>query len=275
MARTAITAGDASPETGAIALLTWGLLRQVFTVETLMTPRQDLLTCEEGAARSSVCDEARRRRYDLVPFTREGRIAGVLRVDGGEPETLTDRWLVSRDTPIPDLLSLFLESGRPGFLVFWRQDVVGLVTPADLNKLPARVYLYNLIGEVERALALRIRHHFAGDAGKLFGVLSAKRGQELEAHLALLAEGNVDVDPMQLLRLSDLINIAAKHEALRLELGFPSRRALETALGGLNDLRNRTMHPVRPLLQRIPEDLERLQRYGQQAGEVLRRLEAI
>ncbi|HSR32867.1 MAG TPA: hypothetical protein VLY63_20070, partial [Anaerolineae bacterium] len=60
---------------------------------------------------------------------------------------------------------------------------------------------------------------------------------------------------------------------LRSRLGFSSRRAVENALGGLNDLRNRTMHPVRPLLTRIPEDLERLRRYGQQAGEILRRLE--
>jgi hypothetical protein len=78
---------------------------------------------------------------------------------------------------------------------------------------------------------------------------------------------------VQLLRLSDLINITAKHEALRSQLGFSSRGAVEKALGGLNDLRNRTMHPVRPLLARLPEDMERLQRYGQQAGEILRRLE--
>jgi hypothetical protein len=245
----------------------------VFTAETLMTPRRDLFTGEQGADLAQVRTEAKRRRFDLVPMTHDGRIVGVLRMKDGDLEPLTDRWLVSRDTAIPDLLGLFVESGRPGFLVFWRQDVVGLVTPADLNKLPARIYLYHLIGEVELALASRIRSHFTDDPSQLLQMLSEKRRNEIESYLAMLAEGNVDVDPMQLLRLSDVINIAAKDETLRAELGFPSRRATENALGGLNDLRNRTMHPVRPLLERIPEDLERLQRYGQQAGEVLRRLE--
>jgi len=102
---------------------------------------------------------------------------------------------------------------------------------------------------------------------------SEKRRQELEEQIAGLTQQNIGVDPVQLLRLSDVINIAAKHEPLRSQLGFASRRAVENALGGLNDLRNRTMHPVRPLLSRLPEDMERLQRYGQQAGEILRRLE--
>jgi len=267
------TAVEPEPEASAkIPLLTWGLLRQVFTVETLMTPRRDLLTAPQGMGLASLRAEARRRRFDLLPLTRDGRIVGLLRVRDGEPEPLNERWLVSRDTAIPDLLSLFVETTRPGFLVLRRQEVVGLVTPADLNKLPTRVFLYNLIGEVELALAAQIREHFDGDAGQMLNLLSPKRRREIKEPLAHLAEGNVDIEPMQLLRLSDLINIMAKREELRAELGFSSRRAAEMALGGLNDLRNRTMHPVRPLLERIPEDMERLQKYGRYAGEVLQRL---
>ena len=260
-------------EVQGIPLLAWDLLRQVFTVETIMTPRQDLLTVERGTDLASVRAEASRRRFDLLPITQDGRIFEVLLVEDGERESLTDRWLVSRDTAIPDLLQIFLESGRPGFLVFQRQDVVGLVTPADLNKLPVRVYLYFLIGEVELALTLQIRSHFAAVPEQALQMLSAKRRRELEEQIAGLTEQNIGVDPVQLLRLSDVINIAAKHEPLRSQLGFSSRRAVEKALGGLNDLRNRTMHPVRPLLSQVPEDMERLQRYGQQAGEILRRLE--
>ena len=256
-----------------IPLLTWGLLRQVFTVETIMTPRSELLTAERNSDLGPVRTKAQQRRFDLLPLTEAGRIVEVLLVASGEREPLTGRWLVSRDTAIPDLLQIFLESGHPGHFVFQRQDVVGLVTPADLNKLPVRVYLYFLIGEVELALTLQIRSHFAGQPEQALQMLSAKRRRELEAQIAGLTEQNIGVDPVQLLRLSDVINIAAKHEPLRSQLGFGSRRAVEKALGGLNDLRNRTMHPVRSLLSQVPEDMERLQRYGLQAGEILRRLE--
>ena len=45
----------------------------------------------------------------------------------------------------------------------------------------------------------------------------------------------------------------ADHEPLRTQqTGCVSRHAVEDALGGLIDLRNRTMHPVRLLLTRIP-----------------------
>ena len=274
MTRTRNDELDGRIEAREIPLLTWGLLRQVFTVETIMTPRRDLLTGVRGADLAPVRAEARQRRFDLLPLTQEGRIVEVVRAAGGAPEPLTDRWLVAHDTPIPDLLQIFLASGRPGFFVFQRQEVGGLVTPADLNKLPVRVYLYFLIGEVELALTLLIRDQFAAQPEQALQMLSSKRQRELEAQLAALTEENIGVDPVQLLRLSDVINIVAKHEGLRSQLGFASRRAVEKALGGLNDLRNRTMHPVRPLLAHLPDDMERLQRYGQEAGEILRRLEA-
>ena len=50
---------DHQAEVQEIPLLTWGLLRQVFTVETIMTPRRDLLTGEHGTDLTSVRAEAR------------------------------------------------------------------------------------------------------------------------------------------------------------------------------------------------------------------------
>ena len=75
--------------------------------------------------------------------------------------SLTRPWVVSSDTTIPDLLGLFVETERPGFLVLHGQTVVGLVTPADFNKMPARIYFYNLIGKLEIELADLATGHFA------------------------------------------------------------------------------------------------------------------
>lgn len=95
-------------------MLAWELLEQVFTAETLMTPRAELRTWQRGTDLSSVVDEARHQHFDLIPVTENGRIVGVLRAEATEPEPLIDQWLVSRDTGIPDLLTLFAESERPG-----------------------------------------------------------------------------------------------------------------------------------------------------------------
>ena len=50
---------------------------------------------------------------------------------------LTDDWLISADTSVPALLDAFIHAQEPGTPMFQRQEVIGLVTPADLNKLPA------------------------------------------------------------------------------------------------------------------------------------------
>ena len=266
---------DHPAEVHGIPVLTWRLLQQVFTAETIMTPARELFKAEHDTDLPSRWVEARRNHFDLLPVTEGGRIIGILHEGATEPKSLTDRWLVSRDTGMADLLTLFAESGQPGFLVFHRQDVVGLVTPADLNKLPARVYVYNLIGEMELALASRVRARFSDRADELLQTLGEKRREELWLQLDELVQGNVNVDLVELLHLSDLINAVAKDRLLRTELEFPSRRAAETALGGLNALRNQTMHLVRPLLKQLPEDLATLQERISRATELLERMSMI
>jgi len=58
--------------------LTWELLKRVFTVETIMTPRKELLTWERGADASALISEAKRQRFDLIPVTENDRIIGVM-----------------------------------------------------------------------------------------------------------------------------------------------------------------------------------------------------
>ncbi len=248
------------------------LLNQVFTAATIMTPREELLTAEVGSIGESVLAIARARNYDLIPILENGQIVGLFWTQSREMEPLTSRWLVSGDTSIPHLLGVLAESDLPALLLLYGQDVIGMVTPADMNRLPARVYIYNLIAALEMSLAHRIRRHFAGDPQELLRSLGEERQQKLENERNKLAEGETDVDPVQLLYLSDLVCIVEKVADLRECLGFSSRRTAEKALGGLVDLRNRTMHPTRPLLEGIPEDLLKLHHRVQRAKKLMHRL---
>lgn len=245
------------------------VMDQVFTVEKLMTPRSALYTMEQvRQSMAKLADEA--NRYDIIPVVEGERMVAIWRRETNSTEPLTDRWLISRDTPIPDLLELFVKSSRPGFLVLQRQDIVGLVTPADLNKLPARVYFYNLVGELELALARGIRQQFGRDAIAILNSLSDERRNELINTEEDLQSGNVDIDPVQLLNLSDLINIVVKQEDLRTRLSFDSRKQAEKVLNSLVKLRNNTMHLVRPLLKKIPDDLLKLHNQLQQIEIIIR-----
>lgn len=256
-----------------MAALSWELLHQVFTAETLMASPIETWEIGGGRELNSVRDEFKEKHYDLIPVSENNRIVGVLRTytDNVEPEILTTDWLVSRDTPISHLLAIFTDSSHPGLFVIHGQDLVGLVTPADLNKLPARVYFYNLIGELELALLGWVQNYFAQDAMKIISALSEKRQKEIIELQAQLAQGDVDVTATELLYLSDLVNICVKQAKFRDELGFSSRNGAEETLNSLVHLRNSTMHLVRPLLERISEDLPQLNQRVRLAETILQR----
>lgn len=241
-------------------------LSEVFTAEDLMTPRDNLLV--HDIDRQDEFTPSATQLYDVIPVVKRNRIVGVLEKGVSGLQPLSDRWLISRDTGIPDLVKLFATTKQKAFLVLYKQDVIGLVSPADLNKLPARVFIYNLIGELELGLTQLIGSLFKDGSDILIELLSADRQKELCEIKDDLLSGNADVDLLQHLYLSDLINIVAKQPELRRALGFSNRKSAEKYLNGLNELRNQTMHFVRPLLQNLPEDLDKLHHRIQRVEEI-------
>lgn len=250
----------------------WDRLEEVFTVETLMTLEKDLETWERGTDLDRVIQKAKKYRYDLIPVTENNSIVGVLYKDFQKPEPLTDRWLVSRDTSVPHLLNLFLENVKPGFFVFHQQRVIGMVTPADLNKLPARVYAYHLIGELEDGLAQIIQETFHHNEDEIINQLGDKRQPDVRTQFLEMVNEGTDINPVQLLNLSELINIIIKSQELRERLEFSSRKQAENAFSGLANLRNDTMHFVRPLVTKIPDDLHTLRNRLDRAEDLIKRL---
>lgn len=236
----------------------WRLLEKVFTAEVLMTPASELVTWDTETDFSEVASTSGYDRYDIVPVREAGRIAGVRAKGDTEVHSLTREWLISADTSVPALIDLFIETGKPGYLVLHEQEIVGLVTPADLNKIPARSFFYLLIGELEMALANWISARIPS-GNELLSHLGDEAAEKYAKKLDQLREGNADVRLTELLLLSDLLTIVEEDEALYTFLGYPSKKQAKKDLGGLNDLRNSTMHAARTLVGEVPEDLKKLQ----------------
>lgn len=245
---------------------------EAFTANTIMTPSEELMCWKRGTDLSAFCEKARDNRYDFAPVTEGDRIVGLLRVPDAQTEPLTDRWLVSHDTGIPHLLALFNDAECPCLLAFERQEVVGMVTPADLNKMSSRVYFYHLIGALEMALGALVQRRFKGQPCEILELLSEERQQKLVEEQEKLVRENVDIQIVERLYLSDLINIVSKREDLLQDLGFPSGKAAGRATSGLISFRDRIMHPIRPLIESLPDDLARLHRRAARARELLARV---
>jgi hypothetical protein len=248
-------------------------MEMLATAQDLMTAADDLLAVDAGMDWEPALRSAKRRHYDIVPYRENGRIAGIVQVVSGAREALTPRWLLSADTSMPDLLEILAASDPAVRLVLHGEKVVGLVSAADLNKMPMRVYLYHVVGSLELALAAYLRREHRGDLVELVESLSGKRREQVKEDVAQLPAGDADVDPIQHFQLSDLINCVEKREQLQKPLGYESRNQANVALGPLNKLRNCTMHLVRPVITSVPEDLGKLRDRVALAWDLIEQLE--
>jgi hypothetical protein len=239
----------------------WDEVNQAYTAKLIMTPRSSTTSWELGSDRKPYLNPGGSLIYDVIPVTKNDETIGFMTKDKPfEVQLIEKGWFVTRDTPISDLVNLFTETKRPAFFVIYRHEIVGILTPADLNKLPARTYIYSLIGDVELMLSELIRIEANVSQNDILKNIGKERSNEIQKSLSKLQTQNVDTEIIQLLYLSDLLNIVQKVPILRERLGFSSRKKAEEGLSGINELRIRTMHLVKPVLSKMPDDLYSLQR---------------
>ncbi len=248
-------------------------IRDAFTVEYLMTPRERLQTASEcPAPQSDPC-------YDVIPRTVGERIVGLWVLREGEyvPEPLTEEWMLAHSTPIREVIRLFSEpSTKPAYLVVNGARVDGIVSRADLNKVACRTYLFTLIGELEYWLGKLIRHHFSGvPEEKVIELLSDKRQATLRSERQRLQNDGVDIGYIDILSFADIMNIVATDETLRERLGYRSRKQAEEDLNSLVHLRNGIAHPIRDLdflsdMRGTSQRLERVETLLRRISEIIK-----
>lgn len=234
----------------------WDEINEAYTAQLIMTPLLSLICWEVGSSQGDYVKPDGSLKYDVIPVREKGNVIGFMTKEKPfETQIIEKGWIVTQDTPISDLVNLFGESNKPAFFVFYRDQIVGILTPADLNKLPARTYIYSLIGDVELMLSELIRNETGISNDEILNAIGAERSGYILQKLNELQNQNVDIEIIQLLYLSDMISVIQKTPVLRERLGFSSRSNAMNGLSGINDLRNKTMHLVNPILVNMPEDL--------------------
>ncbi len=130
---------------------------------------------------------------------------------------------------------------QPRVFVCTLGQVVGLITRADLQKAPMRMWLFGVVTLVELRYALWIDRHCPDDSWQQF--LSATRVQKAQE---LLAErGRRQQTGLRLLdclQFGDKAQIVARNEVLRRLTIFPSRRQAEEGMKKIEQLRNNLAH---------------------------------
>ena len=203
--------------------------------------------------------------FDFAPVTSGGTVCGYVRGDDisdgdGVVEQhlrrITGTTIVASTTPMATLMPgleacgfLFVVEGR---------DIVGIVTPADLNKQPGRTYFYMLVAALELDLDNRVRAYFA-DQEEAAALLSAGRGARVRQRLADQTHDDVAADYVAVMELTDLLAIVGKTVGVLEVFGEYTRNRWQSEVSSpVIRLRHQVMHSVRTLATNAPTSLKRL-----------------
>lgn len=226
----------------------WQALNKSFTVSEIMTKREqwELITLDDESKTGE-----NEFNFDVTPISRNGIVNSFIKKNEPENEQeITRDWIITSNTPVPDLIEVFVETKKPALFVILKQKLVGLVTPADINKIEARSFMYYVIGQLELKFVELIREIGQLTPDEILYNLSENRRAEILETAEKMLEKNVDVNPdfLELHQFSELIRIIEKKEKLFKALGFMSRSKAHDKLYGLVNLRNAVMHPSKPLI---------------------------
>lgn len=237
------------------------------TVRVVRTPADECVTCSSEASLSEIQKICEEHGFDMIPVLKESRVIGTVwrsDIETGSHEDenvgphLRDRsgTTVERDTPLVNVIGRLAETRA--LAVEHEGEFDGVVTYADLNKRSFRVLIYAFLAELEVQLGELLRSEINDGSAFVEQYSDELRASSIGAWIKSVHDG-VELHPVQRMYLSEMVKIISKDRDLRVQLGFSSRNDAEDYLGGLMDLRNDVMHPVRSLV-RSPEDVSQLDR---------------
>jgi CBS domain containing-hemolysin-like protein len=135
------------------------------------------------------------------------------------------------------------------------REWLGLVTASDLNRHYFRILVYEWLAELEVGL-VRMIERYAGDHETWIRSLNEEAQARILGYWHLSRMNGADIGPLAGCMLTDLTKIAGS-DAKTLEVFQLSKTKFHEHVGGLPQLRNQVMHPVRPMVTK-PEDVSKL-----------------
>jgi len=186
--------------------------------------------------------------YDAAPVYADDEPIGFIHKDDvstdDNGDTLDDTltpltidYMISGDTPFTDALSALIES--PVYFLGGYNHVTGILTRADLNTAPARIYLFDRITYLEehlRELILDRKPDWKTTP------VTADELDDIEARHADAQAANVALDELHYAQFSTLETIVTSADPCWQACGFTTSGGASSRLNEVTDLRNDVAH---------------------------------
>jgi hypothetical protein len=173
--------------------------------------------------------------------TRESLKLGHVR-DYMQP--ITTEQLIADGTPLPMLLKVLRRTLYTFVLV--GPEVAGIVTRADLNKPPVRIYLFGLVSLLEMHLSFWVQAEYPDESWQ--SELSAGRFEAAKRIRDERRKRNQDPFLYQCLQFCDKRDLLVAKQTLREQLGLGTSAAALAFFKKAEDLRNVLAHSQQDLV---------------------------
>jgi len=252
----------------------------------ISTPREALLAVKPGKPDAQVLKQAMDAHFQQLPvLTEDNGLAGLVPVTKlaemvGTGEAISaDKAKIkvpafNREVSLEEFVTAMRDHGAvvhnaldgDGHDPTW----FGLVTMADLNRAMFRSYVYRLIATLEGTLGQLIMDEFADDWGAIRLLSDGTQGRIRDFYEEEKRDG-VEISPIMNVTLSDLLYITRESNNVWKLLGYRDPDELNDISHQINELRNRIMHPVRPLIV-VHDDVETLYAGVMQMSDIIQRV---
>jgi hypothetical protein len=186
-----------------------------------------------------------RRGYEVAGVRDEGLIGGyILQADLGEglcrdyARPFEDATVLLPTAPLTEVIQALSEA--PLMFVRILGQVGGMITRADLQDPPVRMWLFGLVTAIELRFHDLIEEHLPEAAWTQY--LSPERTEKAKLLLAERSRREQYPTLLDCLQFADKGQIIARDETLRKRAGFPSRRRADYAVKLFEGLRNNLAH---------------------------------
>ena len=212
--------------------------------------------------------------YDIVGIRKNGSVIGYVKrsdLQDGICENYILRFdpseLIPDTTPLIEVLKML--RNRPSLYIVYLNEIVGIVTKGDLQKPPARMWLFSLISLLEMQLLRLIRSFYPNDSWKVH--LKQCRLDAAQKVSDDRRIRNENLDLADGLQFCDKRDIILKSDAILKSIGVESKTTTEKLLKQAEEIRNNLAHAQDiitgfwPKIAEIVEKIETLLNQCEQA----------
>lgn len=204
----------------------------------------NLCTCKSQELVSEIEKRMKSDGFDIFPLERDGKIVSYInqgKLCGNKCEDcaipISPELLIANSTPLASFIEIM--KNKDFLFVLKGNKISGIITKADLQKLPVRIFLFGLITLLEMQLLMVIREHFEGNSWKTY--LSQERLKKAEQLHNQRKDRKEDIDLIDCLQLCDKRTIIIKKQDLLEKLKY-SKKSLEDFLQEVEELRDKLAH---------------------------------